>query len=81
MSRVGARAIEAHASRSMAVDLASPVIHVRRLPCSTNLNERLIRHAMCFEHHVIDNTSFENLVRHVYPKGVSELYKHAKAVL
>ena len=65
----------------MAVDLVSPVIHSQRLPCSTNLNEWRTRHAMCFEHHVNDNASFENVVRYIYPKGVSELYKHAKAVL
>ena len=65
----------------MAVDLASPVIHAQSLLCLTHSPKRHTRRAMCFERRVIDNASFENVVRYIYPKGVSELYKHAKAVL
>ena len=81
LSRVGARAIEAHASRSMAVDVASPAMHAQSLFCLEYLHERHTRRAMCFEHHVIDNTSFENPVRHVHSQNVNEFFNNAKAVL
>ena len=81
LSRVGARAIDAHASRSMAVDVVSPVIHAQSLLCPTHPHERHTRHAIRFELHAIDNTSFDNIVRHVYSKSVKELYNDAKAVL
>ena len=81
LSRVGARTIDAHASRSMAVDTVSLVVHARSLLCPKHSHERHTRHAIRFDLHVIDNTSFENIVRHVYSKSVNELYNDAKAVL
>ena len=65
----------------MAVDVVSLVIHAQKMLGLIHLHERHTRRAMCFEHYVIDNSSFENIVKHFYTKGANELYNSAKAVL